>query len=225
MTDPTDVAVSQWQQSRARVVELVRGASPDDLSRRVPACPDWSCLDLLRHVVGLAADVLDGDEPEDHSEAWTQRQVERRRDHGAERVLEEWASLSDPLVAWMREHGTRPLNDVVIHEQDLRGGLGVAGARETDGLRIVRERLLGRLEERLDAGASLALVGETWQWSSGGHSEAAVVLAASDFDLTRAVMSRRTPEQLASYVVRGDLAPYLRAFAVLGALPSEPIPE
>ncbi len=50
-------------------------------------------------------------------------------------------------------------------------------------------------------------------------------LEASGFDLARAVASRRTADQLAAWTVHGDVAPYLPAFAGLGDLPGEPLPE
>lgn len=238
--DTTASAITAWATARRRVAELVRGAGPEALERPVPACPDWSGTDLLRHMVGLAADVLDGDEPEDHNPAWTQAQVEARRHLSAEDVLAEWEQHADPLVAWMGEHGTRPLNDVVIHEQDLRGSLGVPGGRDSDGLALVRGRMGGRLADRLadvvPVHGDLALVGETGRWSTAdagagtsagdtGPVSSGLVLQASDFDLARALMTRRTAAQLASYVVRGDLEPYLEGFAVLGALPATPLPE
>lgn len=35
----------------------------------VPACPDWTAHDLFSHMVGLGADVLVGDQPDDHNAA------------------------------------------------------------------------------------------------------------------------------------------------------------
>ena len=57
-------------------------------------------------------------------------------------------------MAWMREHGSRPLNDVVIHEQDLRGAVGVVGGRDSDGLRIVRDRMAARFAAAVDGPAA-----------------------------------------------------------------------
>ena len=79
------------------------------------------CADLPQeHVVA-------GDEPDDHNEAWTSRQVAQRRDHDIAALVTEWEGTAAPLVEWMRLHGPRPLGDVIIHEQDLRGALGVPG--------------------------------------------------------------------------------------------------
>ncbi|GAB3990161.1 maleylpyruvate isomerase N-terminal domain-containing protein [Nocardioides marmoraquaticus] len=220
------VEVREWAAARARVAELVRAASDSELHQPVPACPDWTCLDLVRHVVGLGADVLGGDEPDDHDPSWTQAHVDRRQESPADEVLQEWDDLADDLVRWMLEHGTRPLGDLVIHEQDLRSALGRAGARDTEGFALVRERMAGRFGTAVEGRPPIALVGADWQWCSEGPvDDAETVLSAGDYDLGRALTSRRTAEQLRSWVTRGDVEPYLDAFAGLGALPLEPLPE
>ena len=215
-----------WREAFERVCTLVERLDADALAATVPACPDWAVRDLLSHMVGLGADVLAGDEPDDHNSAWTQRQVEARRDRPAADLLAEWRGLADQLMAWMQAHGSRPLNDVVIHEQDLRGAVGVVGGRDSDGLRIVRDRMAVRFASALDDQPPIALVSGEWAWCSQGEvGDAVVVVEAAAFDLARALTSRRTADQLRSWTRRGDVAPYLDAFAMLGPLPTAPLPE
>lgn len=228
--------VALWQETQERVAGLVLAverADPAALRRPVPACPDWSGLDLLAHVVGLGADVLAGDEPDDHNPAWTQAQVEARRGRDGAALVAEWDELAPRLVGWMRAHGTRPLGDVVIHEQDLRGALGRPGGRDGGGIAVVRDRMAGRLAGRWaehGGGRTLGLVAGDgpWSWASRDGLDAAdadVVLRASGFDLARAVVARRTAQQLRGWVVRGELGDGAAAFAVLGPLPEQPLPE
>jgi len=218
--------VQAWREAFERVCTLVERLDADALAATVPACPDWAVRDLLSHMVGLGADVLAGDEPDDHNSAWTQRQVEARRDRPAADLLAEWRGLADQLMAWMQAHGSRPLNDVVIHEQDLRGAVGVVGGRDSDGLRIVRDRMAVRFASALDDQPPIALVSGEWAWCSQGEvGDAVVVVEADAFDLARALTSRRTADQLRSWTRRGDVAPYLDAFAMLGPLPTAPLPE
>ena len=127
----------------------------------------------------------------------------------------------------MRANNVRPLGDVIIHEQDLRGALGVPGGQDSDGVRAIRERFAGgRFAPRVEDLPPIALVGETWTWVSRGSAEdAEVVLRASDFDLARALVTRRSANQLRSWTVRGDVTPYLDAFAMLGPLPSADLTE
>lgn len=211
-------AIEEWTRAQARVLELAGGLSDADAGRPVPACPAWTVHDLLAHVIGLDADVLAGDEPDDHNATWTQAQVDARVGRGVPVLLAEWRAMTGPVQEWMAAHGTRPMGDVVIHEQDLRGALGVPGARDTAGLAALRERFAGRVTAAVeDAGLPpLALVGEHWRT---GPDDAAVVVQASDFDLARAVQSRRSAAQLRGWTTRGDIGPYLPCFAVLGTLP------
>ena len=209
------------------MIALVAGLPPKRAAITVPACPDWTVRDLLSHMVGLGADVVAGDEPDDHNAGWTQRQVDERRGLDVSALLEEWAGTVRPLRAWMAEHGTRPLGDVTIHEQDLRGARGEPGGRDTPAMAAMSERFVGRLASRLDPGLPpLALVGDRWSWCSTGQSaDAAVEIRASDFDLARALVTRRSAAQLRSWTTRGDVEPYLDAFAVLGPLPTRDLTE
>ena len=225
---PVD-AVEEWSRAQQRVIDLVADLPPERAELRVPACPDWTVRDLLSHMVGLGVDVVAGDEPDDHNETWTGRQVQARRGHDVAALVAEWQAVAEPLRDWMRANNTRPLGDVIIHEQDLRGALGVPGGQDSDGVRAIRERFAGgRFAPRVADLPPIALVGDTWTWVSRGSAEEAevvVVLRASDFDLARALVTRRSANQLRSWTVRGDVTPYLDAFAMLGPLPSADLTE
>ena len=226
----SDDEITEWRAAVERVCALVQSASEEERGRRVPATPDWTVRDLLSHMVGLGADVLAGDEPDDHNETWTRAQVDARSERTIEELVAEWRGVVDPLSAWMRDHGTRPLGDVVIHEQDLRSALDRRGARDADGLRAVRGRMAGRLAKAVQGLPTIALVAsdDGWTWTSDGSDDsdsAAVLVEAPAFDLFRAVTSRRTAGQLESWTMRGDVGAYLDAFAGLGSLPADPLPE
>jgi uncharacterized protein (TIGR03083 family) len=218
--------IEEWSRSQLRVIDLVSGVTPDEAEIRVPACPDWTVRDLLSHMVGLGVDVVAGDEPDDHNATWTARQVTQRRDHDIAALVAEWQEVAEPLREWMRANGTRPLGDVIIHEQDLRGALGVPGAQDTPGLHAIRDRFAPRLAARMAGLPPIALVGKAWRWASAGDpDDAAVVVAAGDFDLSRALLSRRSADQLRTWTVRGDISRYLDRFAVLGPLPAADLTE
>lgn len=230
MTDPDDVKASdEWR----AVLDRVRGVVTDTvlhdgeqaLDLTVPACPDWSVRDLLGHMVGLVTDVLDGDEPDDHNEGWTTAQVEARRGRTGAELLAEWAGCAEAMVRYLDEQDVRPLGDAIIHEHDLRGALDRPGARDTAGLAVVRATMADRLGGTVGDLPPLVLRAPDWSWSSRDGDTPGAVLEASGFDLFRALTSRRTAEQLRSYVVAGDVGPYLDAFAQLGDLPERSLPE
>ncbi len=224
-------AVEEWSRAQQRVIELVADLPPERAQLRVPACPDWTVRDLLSHMVGLGVDVVAGDEPDDHNATWTGRQVETRRDRDVAALVAEWEAVAEPLRERMRAHGPRPLGDVIIHEQDLRGALGVPGGQDTAGLRAIRERFTDRFAGRVAALPPIALVGDRWAWTSTGGADpdtvagAATLLRAPDFELARALVTRRSAAQLRGWTVRGDVTPYLDAFAMLGPLPSVDLTE
>lgn len=213
--------IAEWSRAQARVIALMEAATDEQVQRTVPACPDWTVRDLFAHMVGLGSDVVAGDEPDDHNPGWTARQVDERRDRSIADLVAEWRETAEPLRSWMAEHGTRPLGDVIIHEQDLRGALGVPGGRDTEGLAAIRDRFAARVGDRLPEGTTLGLVGESWSWASddGDPEQADLVIAAPDFELARAVLARRSADQLRAWTRSGDVEPVLDAFATLGPLP------
>ncbi len=223
-----EVRIAEWRAAYERVRTLVAATDDATLEERVPACPGWTGRELLAHMVGLAADVVAGDEPVDHNEFWTQAQVDARAERSPGQLLEEWAVTGPRLVEWMRAHGTRPLNDLVIHEQDLRGLLARPGGRDSRGFALVREVMTARVASKVAGLPPLALVAtdEDWVWCSSGQAQDAPVrVEAPGFDLARSLVSRRTPQQLASWTVAGDVSAYLDAFAHLGPPPEAPLPE
>ncbi len=217
--------VAEWTAAQSRVIGLVTDSDPTTWPSSVPACPDWSPQDLLAHLVGFAADVTDGDEPDDHNPEWTARQVDTRRDRSVAELVAEWRGVTTRMQEWLRANNDRPINDITIHEQDLRGALQVTGGQDTAAAVFVRDRFVGRFGESVAALPSIELRGGTWVWRSRTDTEPAVVVAASDADLARAVISRRSEAQLRRWTVVGDVGPYLESFAVLGSLPDQDLTE
>lgn len=214
--------VAEWNAARLRVTELVANLDDGAADAMVPATPDWRVRDLLAHMIGLDVDVVAGAEPDDHNAGWTQRHVDDRRTHSITDLLAEWTDIAPHLEQWMQENNARPLGDVIIHEQDLRGALGVSGGQDTAGLHAIRDHMITGFAEA--APGALTLQGARWSWRSEADGPAAVV-AASDFDLARAIMSRRSAAQLRSWTTAGDIEPFLGAFAVLGPLPDTDLRE
>jgi hypothetical protein len=73
--------------TRDRFVDVVRTT---DLDVPIPATPGWNVGDLLRHVVGVASDVVAGDTDQYAQPEWTARQVEARAAERLYQLVEEW---------------------------------------------------------------------------------------------------------------------------------------
>jgi uncharacterized protein (TIGR03083 family) len=219
-------AITEWTNAQGRVIELVGSLSDEETQRPVPACPAWTVTQLLAHLVGLNADVLAGDEPDDHNSTWTQRQIDTRAGRPPAELVAEWRTLTRPMQDYVRERGPRPLNDVVIHEQDLRGAVGRPGGRDSGGLAAVRDVMAERFATRVRAAhlAPVELRSPAWIFSTG-DGDPGLELFAPDFDLVRALMTRRTADQLRQWSTAGAIDRYLPVFAGLGPLPEQPLPE
>ena len=124
-----------YREARGRVTELVRDLDDDSLVTPVPACPDWRVRDLLCHMVGLPTDVNAGRIEGAGTDPWTAAQVASHRDCSRDDLLEEWAREAPAFEAIIPMiEPPRPVYDIVVHEQDMRGALGVPGrARQRGG--------------------------------------------------------------------------------------------
>jgi uncharacterized protein (TIGR03083 family) len=218
--------ITEWTNAQGRVIELVESLSDEETRRAVPATPDWTVTQLLAHMVGLNADVLAGDEPDDHNPAWTQRQVDSRAGRAPAELITEWRTLTKPMQDYLREREPRPLNDIVIHEQDLRGAVGRPGGRDTSALAAVRDVMAERFATRVRQAhlPPVELRSPAWIFSTG-DGDPGLELVAPDFDLIRALMTRRTAGQLRDWSLNGEIDQYLPVFAGLGPLPESPLPE
>src|SRR5258708_22514500 len=141
--------------ARDSLVALVRGCSPQELAATVPACPLWSVTDVVRHLTGVARDVVDGTLLQDLNpiEAWhtpsgaaagdayTAAHIGRRHDLALDSVIPEWDRVTERLLPILRGEQPAPqpfpfvemvpVSDIAVHLQDVRGALGRAGDRES----------------------------------------------------------------------------------------------
>ena len=132
--------IVEWVDAQRRVIDLVGGLDAQQAERRT-GVPGLERPATCSRTWSVSGSMLAGDEPDDHNATWTQRQVDERRGRDLA-TLGRVAGVTEPMQAYMRERGTRPLGDLVIHEQDLRGALGVSGAQDTCGLAVIRDRML-----------------------------------------------------------------------------------
>ena len=222
---------------RQRVTELVRDLPAERLATTVPGCPAWTVTDVVAHLAGTCSDVLAGNLEGVTTEPWTTAQVEARRGRPIGELLEEWTTAA-PQVEAIADHfpgrvGTQWVLDATTHEHDIRGAIGVPGARDSAGVAMALEFMLGGL------GISVATRGlpplevraDGVSWVVGGEGEtdmqavlfgavppvqvggrADVTVEASSFELVRALTGRRSRDQIRKFIWTGDADAYLPAF-------------
>jgi uncharacterized protein (TIGR03083 family) len=235
-----------YDDTRQRIVALLDGAGDAVLTAAVPACPIWRVRDVVGHLTGVCADVINGNLDGKTTDAWTAAQVDARRDLPFDHVVEEWAQVGPKFAAMIDEfpgfYGRQVVADITVHEQDLRGALGIPGHRDGDGLRQSLDLLIGVV---MDAGANalgvgpIEVVADDRRWLVGGEPSnaadvgsamndaiaagqvpappdrpAEITLTAPSFELFRAMTGRRSAGQIRRLGWSGDPSPYLPLFAL-----------
>lgn len=245
----TDVGAGRlarmYADGQRRVAGLV-AALPGDRAKEVatPACPGWSVHDVVAHLAGVADDITAGRLDGVATDRWTAAQVEPRRDVATIEVLAEWQTVTtsfagalDTFPGWF---GAQAVMDLTVHEQDVRGALGVPGYRDSAGLATGLDMLLcavlhpvacslGLPALEVRAGAdSWTLGGEPSVDRMDGDPVAAALmagsrprhailpeatLAATPYELFRAATGRRSEAQIRGYEWSVDPTPYLELFS------------
>ncbi|HWV25397.1 MAG TPA: hypothetical protein VNZ58_14510 [Thermomicrobiales bacterium] len=182
----------------------------------VPACPDWTVRDLLAHQVGCLRDVLTGNLDGLGTPPWTATQIAQF--HGASVDEIKWAwdeTLGKAGEDALADAAGSLLPDIVIHEQDLRGALGVRGNRDSLALAetvafmagsrndVFREQSVPAL--RISAGSMTIGIGE-------GQPEGE--LRTSVFEASRALSGRRSVKQMHQLDWSTDPSPWVNRLSV-----------
>ncbi len=229
-----------YDDTRRKVSDYVRGLPDEDLERELPATPGWTVRDVISHLSGDVACILQGDFPEQFFAAfgepegvrslneWTREHIGSRRDLTLDEVLAEWETNSSELLEMMS--GARPwpenipsfagtivLTDLAVHQQDIYGAFGDERDRDAAAIRIATAGYVAGMGWRLRAAgiAPLVVVTEEKQRVAGNGDPAATV-SASRFEIFRALSGRRNPEQIAAFEWQGDAQPYIPYFYPYG---------
>jgi uncharacterized protein (TIGR03083 family) len=237
-----------YRDARERLTALLRAQAPEQLTRRVPACPAWNVQDTLAHHLGVLADAVTGDftaminatQPSAGNEAArdeaTQRQVDERTGRSLDEVIAEWEELCTVIEPQLSEGhmpaGAPPFAevgatmDLTSHLHDIRGALGEPGDRDAPGNRLTLAGYVGWLGMRhASAGLPpLRIRAEDKDWVFGDGEPQATV-TGSRFEIMRAASGRRTKEQVRALVWSADPEPWLELFNPYGSWPEEPLDE
>jgi uncharacterized protein (TIGR03083 family) len=209
---------SMYRDARFRVLGLVDGLAPGDADRPVRATPGWTVHDVVAHVVGLTDDALHDNMEGAPGSDWTAAQVSKRADTSMDGLLLEWEANIDAFAdAVGSQRLAPPVIDLACHEQDLRGALGVPGARDNEIIRFAVS-VLGPRASGLAAAAGLRplaiVINDDGERFGAGPDDAGTTLSVDRFELFRAMAGRRSVAQISALDWSADPAPYLEHLTI-----------
>ena len=238
MADIADVYIDVQQ----RLIDAISDPAAD-VGAPVPACPGWTARDVLAHHAGVVVDVARGslgDIAMDLLEQWrdldvqrardtlTARQVDERRDHSVPELTDEWLGATRAVTPMLRGEVAPPpslppyigvilVNDLVVHETDIRSALLLPRAPAGPALSLALAGYSFSLENRIRQLGTPALVlaydGKQHQL---GDQRVGATVSADRHELVRVLAGRRTRDQILALDWDGDPNPYLDILSEYG---------
>lgn len=230
MSYPVGMYAEAYQRGQARVVEFMAGRDPEV---SVPATPEWTAGDVVRHLTGLSVDlsnlVLDGFA----SEEWTEEQVTSRRSMSFDEVIAEWGNIIGPAsvlldaiddlglpgvipsalgVTKVREIPAMAIADILHHEFDLRNAYGDTEGRDILDVQFSAVGHVKSLRSIFDAASLPTIRIEASDSGMGwdiGYGDSVASLSATSFELMRGIGGRRTKGEMRALGWVGDQEPFL----------------
>lgn len=204
---------------------LAESLSPSDLRRTVPACPLWTVLELIAHVVSMPAAIANGESPPGSIGEWLQSLVEARRSQNVGELTAEWQSLDDAISAILSGPGAVLFGDLAVHEHDLRGALGAPDHRALEVVVMLPRTLAGFAAPLRNAGLGAIEVRHDNRIWRSHDSEPGWTLDVNPWEAARAINSRRTADELRELPHGGDVEPYLAVLDAHLPLPTTSLNE
>lgn len=187
----------------------MRSLTPQQLETPVPASPGWTVHGVVSHLAGVATDAINGRLPGVPGPEQTAAQVAERSTTPTSIVLREWERTGSQLEVLLGKSGavsTEPVVDVAVHEQDIRGALGLPGNRQGPLIDLALDQAGQRLLSRVES-AGLPPIKVTPDPDATpivGGDDAPVTFRASPYEFFRAVYGRRSRTQLERRLIGTD---------------------
>ena len=209
---------SVYRASRERLSEVI-AAIPASDAVAVPACPGWSVHDVLSHLVAVIEDVFAGRITGPPDDEVTAEQVARRRGRPTSEVLGEWTATAPQMEELLTTMPIWPAAlDVLTHEHDVRGAVGVAGARDLPVITSAAFQMMSWLEPPV--ALTVHVDGQTFRHEpAGDDADPQLTLETTAFEAFRFRLGRRSRRQLAGMAWTGDPEPLLDCVTVFGPSP------
>ena len=219
-----------YRANRQRVLKIMDGR---DTEVTVPACPDWTALDVVRHLTGLASDVVALDVDGYATEAWTDHQVASRQGQSLEALTDEWSTSSQGLAAMLDDLDSSGLpefirtstglekrqnfsaaiiGDLIHHEFDLRNAYGDRADRDRPDVvlfGIGHAKALRPVFNHLGLPTLRIEIEGSGEHVDVGRDEPAASLSLTPFEALRGIGGRRTRTELEGLAWAGDSEQFL----------------
>lgn len=219
MTSSLDLG-GGYRTAREDVAALVRALGPEQLSAAVPACPGWTVHDVVSHLTGAATDAVNGRLRGMPEPSQTTAQVAERAGSPTSIVLREWERTASQFEVVLSKASSSLLYavvDVVVHEQDIRGALGLPGNRDNSLIEMALDRALELFASKVESAGLPGVVFEEGDEVIAGSPTASVKYGASVFETFRAVYGRRSRTQIERrFSGTDDPAPYVPLLCTFG---------
>lgn len=209
----TDLA-GLYRDTRERLAGLVAELDPAAFNAEVPACPGWAVRDVLAHLTAIPEDAIAGRLTGIPDEEFTADQVARFAGVPVAEMLTRWSAAAPQFEEAIQALRVWPaVIDVASHEQDIRGAIGLPGARQCAAIRHVVPRLVSWL----DLPVPVRILTEHGEYlAGGGDGEPELTLATSEFELFRWRMGRRSRAQIAAMDWSADPSAILGRLTIFG---------
>lgn len=181
------------------MAELVRSLGQDQLETPVPACPGWTVHDVVSHLTGIASDIITGRLAGIPEADQTSVQVEERAATPTAVVLREWERSASQLEALLSKGGRSnlsPVADVIVHEQDIRGAVGMPGNRDGRLIALAAAPVARLWASKVESAGLPAVVVRDGDRLIFGSEDSPVEFRASLYEFFRAAYGRRSRSQI-----------------------------
>jgi uncharacterized protein (TIGR03083 family) len=218
MVEP-EVSASLYRDARQRVMAVARDLTADQLTTTVPACPRWTVRDLLAHLAGGTADVVNNNLAGAPGDEWTDAQVTTRADREVPDLLAEWDELGPRWeeIARQASHPSfivrNPFLDTGVHEADLYGALGLA-RQPAEIYRAIAASVVPRVAEDFDGIGVFTIITPDGEYRLG-NGDAEVSVRVDSYTLSRAVFGRRSRSQIESWDWTGSPGQFAERLTVM----------
>jgi uncharacterized protein (TIGR03083 family) len=223
-----DIA-EEYRRARLRITGLTRDLEPKKLRCPVPACPGWSVHDVVAHLSGAGADVVNGNMEDAPKPEWTAVHVALGAGRSIADLLQGWDLVAvslEPMLAADPDRFTFFISDIICHEIDILSALGRDPQPASQTLQWAAANFIRVMGRKVTAARlpALGIYCGDMEWVTAEGGQGARLDVPSVFELVRAMTGRRSLAQIRAWSWEGDADSYLPYLSVFEPRP-QPLEE